>query len=183
MFLKIVQLCRPFFVITLWPYVMWHSKTFYQKSANWNFNSDLILAKGFKEVFKFFWCRFENQIYDFSSLSQWWDNEKVQIKLLCQQNTLNVTHHTCRSIKHMEREIVELEALALRDPEQIHTVLPSLLVRVWGKHWTWGTFPKKFTAGISWQQCAAWSPSPAGGTNSMQGQRAPGIDRLSVEFY
>ncbi|TWW74491.1 hypothetical protein D4764_14G0004940 [Takifugu flavidus] len=41
----------------------------------------------------------------------WWDRGKVEIQLLCQQYTLNATQDTRRSIKDLEMEIVELEAI------------------------------------------------------------------------
>ncbi|TWW74455.1 Transposon TX1 uncharacterized 149 kDa protein ORF 2 [Takifugu flavidus] len=46
---------------------------------------------------------------DFTCLRQWWDHGKVQIKLLCQRHTLNVTRYITRSIGALETEIVELE--------------------------------------------------------------------------
>ncbi|TWW59301.1 Transposon TX1 uncharacterized 149 kDa protein ORF 2 [Takifugu flavidus] len=42
---------------------------------------------------------------------QWWDRGKLEIQLLCQQYTLNATQDTRRSIKDLETEIVELEAI------------------------------------------------------------------------
>ncbi|TWW77432.1 Transposon TX1 uncharacterized 149 kDa protein ORF 2 [Takifugu flavidus] len=41
----------------------------------------------------------------------WWDRGKVEMQLLCQQYTLNATQDTRRSIKDLEMEIVELEAI------------------------------------------------------------------------
>ncbi|TWW61078.1 Transposon TX1 uncharacterized 149 kDa protein ORF 2 [Takifugu flavidus] len=41
----------------------------------------------------------------------WWDRGKLEIQLLCQQYTLNATQDTRRSIKDLETEIVELEAI------------------------------------------------------------------------
>ncbi|TWW81732.1 Transposon TX1 uncharacterized 82 kDa protein ORF 1 [Takifugu flavidus] len=48
---------------------------------------------------------------DFTCLRQWWDHGKVQIRLLCQQRTLNVTRYITRSIEALKTEIVELEQL------------------------------------------------------------------------
>ncbi|TWW71608.1 Transposon TX1 uncharacterized 149 kDa protein ORF 2 [Takifugu flavidus] len=45
------------------------------------------------------------------TIGQWWDRGKLEIQLLCQQYTLNATQDTCRSIKDLETEIVELEAI------------------------------------------------------------------------
>ncbi|KAJ4946628.1 hypothetical protein JOQ06_024291, partial [Pogonophryne albipinna] len=46
---------------------------------------------------------------DFSSLRQWWDHGKTEIRLLCQQHTLNVTQDIIRSMKDLESDIVELD--------------------------------------------------------------------------
>ena len=89
-----------------------HFKNVLPKSAYWHFNSVLILDKGFKEVLSFFWCVFRDRKSEFDSLRQWWDHGKIQIKLLCQQYTLTVTQHMCRSIKDLESEIVELETFS-----------------------------------------------------------------------
>lgn len=78
----------------------------------WHFNSVLISDKGFKEALSYFWCIFRDRKNEFDSLRQWWDHGKVQIKLLCQQYTLNVTQHMCRSMKDLESEIVDLETLS-----------------------------------------------------------------------
>ncbi|KAK3562052.1 hypothetical protein QTP86_025970 [Hemibagrus guttatus] len=47
----------------------------------------------------------------FSSLQLWWDFTKAQIKVFCQQYTLNVTRDIVRSLKALEIEIVELQRL------------------------------------------------------------------------
>ncbi|KAK3550043.1 hypothetical protein QTP86_018661, partial [Hemibagrus guttatus] len=47
----------------------------------------------------------------FSSLQLWWDFTKAQIKVFCQQYTLNVTRDIVRSLKALETEIVELQRL------------------------------------------------------------------------
>ncbi|KAJ4939394.1 hypothetical protein JOQ06_028843 [Pogonophryne albipinna] len=49
---------------------------------------------------------------DVSSLRQWWDHGKTQIRLLCQQHTLNVTQDIIRSMKDLESDIVELETIS-----------------------------------------------------------------------
>ncbi|KAJ3598711.1 hypothetical protein NHX12_000706 [Muraenolepis orangiensis] len=48
---------------------------------------------------------------EFSSLRQWWDHGKTEIRLLCQQHTLNVTQDIIRSMKDLESDIVELETI------------------------------------------------------------------------
>ena len=47
--------------------------------------------------------------FNIFSLRQWWDHGKTQIRLLCQQHTLNVTRDATRSMKDLETNIVELE--------------------------------------------------------------------------
>ena len=66
----------------------------------------------FREVFIYFWDVFRQRKNDFSSLRQWWDHGKTEIKLLCQQHTLNVTRDITRSMKDLEIDIVELENLS-----------------------------------------------------------------------
>ena len=82
------------------------------KSAYWHFNSVLAFDKHFKEVLMYFWDAFRQRKGDFSSIRQWWDHGKTQIKLLCQQHTLNVTRDITRSMKDLEIDIVELESLS-----------------------------------------------------------------------
>ena len=81
------------------------------KSAYWHFNSVLTFDRKFREVFIYFWDVFRQRKNDFSSLRQWWDHGKTEIKLLCQQHTLNVTRDITRSMKDLEIDIVELENL------------------------------------------------------------------------
>lgn len=78
------------------------------KSAYWHFNSNLLCDKHFKDIFKEFWKFFRTTKSSFQCLQQWWDVAKVQIKQLCQQYTLNVTRDITRSMKTIEKELVEL---------------------------------------------------------------------------
>lgn len=79
------------------------------KSTYWHFNSVLTVNKSFREALSFFWSDFRQKQTEFVSLRQWWDHRKVQIKLLCQQHTLNVTRDVTRSIRDLEIDIVDLE--------------------------------------------------------------------------
>uniref|UniRef100_A0A3B3HMN0 Reverse transcriptase domain-containing protein n=1 Tax=Oryzias latipes TaxID=8090 RepID=A0A3B3HMN0_ORYLA len=91
---------------------VFYVKDFTPKSAYWHFNSALTFDTGFKDVLGFFWTQFRLRKHDFSSLGQWWDRGKTEIKLLCQQYTLNVTRDYCRFIKDLEADIVGLESLS-----------------------------------------------------------------------
>nr|BAC82605.1 pol-like protein [Tetraodon nigroviridis] len=82
------------------------------KSAYWHFNSVLTSDKGFREALIYFWTAFRRRKSDFTCLRQWWDHGKTEIRLLCQQYTLNVTRDACRSIRELESEIVDLEILS-----------------------------------------------------------------------
>uniref|UniRef100_A0A3Q3B436 Reverse transcriptase domain-containing protein n=1 Tax=Kryptolebias marmoratus TaxID=37003 RepID=A0A3Q3B436_KRYMA len=82
------------------------------RSAYWHFNSALIHNQGFREILRFFWTGFRQEKGDFTCLKQWWDHGKVQIKLLSQQHTLNVTRDIAGSIRDLEMNIVELERLS-----------------------------------------------------------------------
>uniref|UniRef100_A0A8C2GDM5 Reverse transcriptase domain-containing protein n=1 Tax=Cyprinus carpio TaxID=7962 RepID=A0A8C2GDM5_CYPCA len=82
------------------------------KSAYWHFNNNLLQDEFFKESFKFFWEAHRKTKPGFSSVQQWWDVGKVQIKQFTQQYTLNVTKELTRSLDFLEKEIIELESLA-----------------------------------------------------------------------
>uniref|UniRef100_A0AAQ4RMD0 Reverse transcriptase domain-containing protein n=1 Tax=Gasterosteus aculeatus aculeatus TaxID=481459 RepID=A0AAQ4RMD0_GASAC len=82
------------------------------RSAYWHFNSVLTCDQNFREVFVYFWGVFRLRKSEFSSLKQWWDHGKIEIGLLCQQHTFNVTRDIARSMKDLETEIVELEHLS-----------------------------------------------------------------------
>lgn len=100
MSLKNVGLYQLVSRITLWFYVMSCPKNIWHKSAYWYIG-----------ILSYFWTGFRQKKGDFSCLKQWWDHGKTQIKLLCQQHTLNVTRDITRSIKDLECDIVELEQL------------------------------------------------------------------------
>ena len=46
-----------------------------------------------KSTLRFFWKVFKTRKEDLTSLKQWWDCGKVEIKQLCQQYTLNVSQN------------------------------------------------------------------------------------------
>ncbi len=83
------------------------------KSAYWHFNSNLLCDKHFKDIFKEFWISFRTTKSSFQCLQQWWDVAKAQIKQLCQQYTLNVTRDITRSMKTIEKELVELQTVLI----------------------------------------------------------------------
>ncbi|MPV02303.1 hypothetical protein FVA96_24195, partial [Escherichia coli] len=90
------------------------------KSAYWHFNSGLTFDRNFRAVLSYFWSVFRLRKSDFSSLRQWWDRGKIEIRLLCQQHTLNVTRDITRSMKDLETDIVELERLNESTGERGH---------------------------------------------------------------
>ncbi|MGL5904155.1 MAG: endonuclease/exonuclease/phosphatase family protein, partial [Cetobacterium sp.] len=77
------------------------------KSAYWHFNNALLSDKEFKDIFVYFWKDFRESKSQFTSLQQWWDYGKSQIKQLSQQYTKNVTANIDRSMKVLEMEIVK----------------------------------------------------------------------------
>lgn len=79
------------------------------QSAYWHFNNALLNDKDFKVTFEFFGKDFRDLKLTFSSLQQWWDYGKAQIKQLSQQYTRNVTANIDRSMKVLEMEIVQLQ--------------------------------------------------------------------------
>ena len=82
------------------------------KFAYWHLNTALLLDVHFRENFIFFWKDFKTRKEDFTSLKQWWDCGKVEIKQLCQQYTLNVSRNITKSMRDLEIEIVELQSSA-----------------------------------------------------------------------
>ncbi len=81
------------------------------RSAYWHFNNALLSDKDFKDAFEFFWKDFRNTTLTFSSLQQWWDYGKAQIKQFSQQYTRNVTKNIVRLMKVTEMEIIKLQEL------------------------------------------------------------------------
>ena len=90
------------------------------RSAYWHFNTALLSDNGFSKAFTVFWNDFRMTKSSFNSLQQWWDIGKSQIKSLCLQYTLNVSRDLARSIRDLEREMVELQELADSTGERGH---------------------------------------------------------------
>ncbi len=82
------------------------------KSEYWHFNTSLLMDGNFKDIFVYFWKDFRSRKQEFASLRQWWDHGKVEIRMLCQQYTLGVTHDIIRSMNDLEMEVVELQVSA-----------------------------------------------------------------------
>lgn len=70
-------------------------------------------------VFGHFWQQFKNKKSSFDSLQQWWDIAKIEIQQLCRMYTLNVSRDISRSLKDLEKEIIEIQNLveSVRDRE------------------------------------------------------------------
>lgn len=79
------------------------------RSAYWHFNTLLTNDAHFKTCFIFFWQQWRRQKASFSSLTQWWDVGKVQIRQLCQQYTVSVTRGINESMRSLEKDILELQ--------------------------------------------------------------------------
>lgn len=65
-----------------------------------------------KGAFKCFWNNFRETESEYSSLQQWRDVGKGQIKQLCLQYTFSATKVMAQSMEALEREMVELQSLA-----------------------------------------------------------------------
>lgn len=81
------------------------------RSTYWHFNIALLSDKDFKMSLEFFWKDFRNTKLTFSSLQQWWDYGKAQIKQFSQQYTKNVTRNIDKLMKVTEMEIIQLQEL------------------------------------------------------------------------
>lgn len=97
------------------------------KSAYWHFNTVLLSDCHFKDVFKMFWESYKNERANFSSIQKWWDFGKIQIKMLCQQYTRNITKETVKSIDILEKEILKLQDMAQSGRNQ--TYIDSLFFK------------------------------------------------------
>lgn len=85
-------------------------KAFKPKSAYWCFNTSLLEDEHFRNTFVYFWGTFKRQKVSFSSLRDWWEYGKVQIKMLCQQYTSHVTKGIIASLNVLEKDILELQS-------------------------------------------------------------------------
>ena len=83
--------------------------TFKPKSAYWHFNTSLLQDNHFRDVFRFFWDQFKTTKHAFKSIQQWWDFAKVQIKILSQQYSFNVTRDIKKRMAALENEILNLQ--------------------------------------------------------------------------
>ena len=90
------------------------------QSAYWHFNTSLSHDNAFREALDFLWALHKKKKSNYSSLQQWWDIGKTQIKQLCQQYTRNVTKHITRSLQDLEIEVVELQNIVDSTGNQEH---------------------------------------------------------------
>ena len=81
------------------------------KSAYWHFNTALLNLQAFRNAFKLFWFSHRESRSAFSSIQQWWDIGKTQIKQLCQQFTRKVNRDLTQTMKDLERQVEELQSL------------------------------------------------------------------------
>lgn len=84
-------------------------KAFKPRSAYWCLNTSLLEDEHFRDTFVYFWGIFRGQKGLFSSLRDWWEYGKTQIKMLCQQFTSHVTKNIVSSLRMLERDIMELQ--------------------------------------------------------------------------
>lgn len=87
-------------------------------SSHWHFNLKLLQDTVFTQYLKDMWGNWRSQKQQCSSLQQWWDLGKVQIRLFCQHYTLDATRSRNAAMTELEREIVELESRADSHPSE-----------------------------------------------------------------
>lgn len=75
--------------------------------SHWHFNNKLIQDHIFMHSFGIFWKSWREERSSYSSLSQWWDLGKVQMKAFCQQYTANNTENLKVKMKMIEQEILK----------------------------------------------------------------------------
>ncbi|KAL6483991.1 hypothetical protein MHYP_G00088640 [Metynnis hypsauchen] len=104
----------------------------------------------------------------YRGVQQWWDVEKVQIRVFCQQYTFTVTRDIIRSLKALETETVALQCLGeatgdlVSEPSEIRQQTVSFFSELF----------EKLSLGELYEAL-----------QGMENGRAPGIDGLPVEFY
>ncbi|MBN3285380.1 YTX2 protein, partial [Polyodon spathula] len=84
----------------------------------WHFNTKLLEDKQFLDLFKAFWVSWRQQSMKYSSIQQWWDIGKIQIKIFCQQYTLNTTRVLNQTVEELEREILRIETKITLDSDE-----------------------------------------------------------------
>lgn len=75
----------------------------------WHFNTKLIQDRLFSSKFETFWELWRAKKGDFSSLSQWWEVGKAQIRVFCQQYTSSSTTRIREAVQQLEQEIRDIE--------------------------------------------------------------------------
>lgn len=75
--------------------------------SHWHFNNTLLQDHIFVHSFGLFWKSWREERGSYSSLRQWWDLGKVQIKTFCQQYTANNTENLKVKMKMIEQEILQ----------------------------------------------------------------------------
>ncbi|KAI4885592.1 hypothetical protein NFI96_030074 [Prochilodus magdalenae] len=78
-------------------------------SADWKCSVRLLQDAAFCSGFQAFWARWSERKAGFSSLRQWWDVGKAQIKLFCQQYTAYTSSEGKRALATLERSIAQLQ--------------------------------------------------------------------------
>lgn len=81
------------------------------KSAYWHFNASLLSDLAVKDIFQFFFGeptgKLNTSMFPYSSGGE---VGKAKIKQLCLQYTVNITKDMTRSLRALEREVVELQS-------------------------------------------------------------------------
>ncbi|KAI4883508.1 hypothetical protein NFI96_029469, partial [Prochilodus magdalenae] len=81
----------------------------HRRAAYWKFNVRLLQDAAFCSSFQAFWARWSERKAGVSSLRQWWDVGKAQIKLFCQLYTAYTTSEGKRALAALERSIAQLQ--------------------------------------------------------------------------
>lgn len=75
--------------------------------THWHFNSRLLHDHIFVHSFDLLWKSWREERFSYTSLNQWWDLGKVQIKNFCQQYTAHNTENLKMKMKILEQEILQ----------------------------------------------------------------------------
>ncbi|KAK2897108.1 hypothetical protein Q8A73_013488 [Channa argus] len=75
----------------------------------WHFNNKLLQDNTFCQDFRRFWEHWRLQKLNFSSLRQWWEVDKAQTRVYCQQYTSYSTARIKTAVRELEADITHLE--------------------------------------------------------------------------
>lgn len=85
----------------------------------WHFNIKLLNDFNFCSNFKFFWSYWQTQKQFYTSLIQWWEVGKAQVKVFTQKYSASTATAIRKTADQLEKAFEDLEGLTAQSPEQL----------------------------------------------------------------